>query len=256
MLQITGLSAGYMGCSIIRDIQLSIEPGTFFAIIGPNGSGKSTLLQTLSGQLSPMQGHIYWNGQDLHKCSARERATLLATLDQLADEQSELTVQERVALARIPHQSRLFPVESDQDKAIISQEIQNQKVEFYANQLTNRLSGGEQQRVRLAKTFAQRTKVILLDEPTNHLDIHHTLDLLDSLKEMQSKNNIAIVAILHDINLAARFADQIAIMNQGKIVKQGKPSDCLDIESIKQIFKIDTYKIEHPTLHCPQFFVK
>jgi iron complex transport system ATP-binding protein len=256
MLHLQGVHAGYLGCSIVQNIELEVRPGTFFALIGPNGSGKSTLLQTISGKISPYKGRVTLFGKDLKSYSIKRRAQLIAVLDQLSNEHSELTVLERVGLGRLPHQSTLFPTESIRDREIIQHQIRTNKIEIYSNQLISRLSGGEQQRVRLAKTFTQQTPLILLDEPTNHLDMQHTIELLQSLKQLQKKINLTIIAVLHDINLAARYADELAIMNHGKIVKQGSPLSCLDEGIIREVFQIDMHRILHPTLQCPQFLLK
>lgn len=256
MIELQQVRAGYLGCSIVHDINLVVNRGSFFALIGPNGSGKSTLLHTISGRIQPYAGHVLLDGIPISQLSRKQLAQHVAVLEQLHIDGQDLTVRERVALGRIPHQSGFFQSDTNDDHVIVKDEINKQRLTIYENQITNRLSGGEQQRVHLAKTFAQETSVILLDEPTNHLDFHHTIELLQSLKTMQKEQNLTIFAILHDVNLAARFADEIGIMDKGRLVRTGKPQACLDEEIMLEVFQIDTIQVIHPTLHCPQFIVK
>ena len=256
MIEIEALSAGYMGCKIIHDINLKVNKGAFFALVGPNGSGKSTLLHTISGQIKPYGGYVRLNGKDLAQFSKKARAKHIAVLEQMYETDGDLTVYERVSLGRIPHQSSLFQADSAEDHAIIEAEMHKQNISIYKNQLSHRLSGGEQQRVRIAKTLAQQVPILILDEPTNHLDLHHTIELLQQLKVLQAQSQLTVIAVLHDVNLAARFADEIGVMDKGKLIRLGSPKNILDTAIMKEVFQIDSYIVNHPTLQCPQFFVK
>lgn len=220
---------------ILNGVSLKVEGGQFQTILGPNGSGKSTLLKTIYRQLKPDSGQILLDGKSLDQVSLKGTAKEMAVVTQFNTLQFDCTVEEIVMLGRTPHLSFLQK-ESERDHLLIQDALDKvgmseKKARYYSS-----LSGGEKQRVILARALAQEPKLLLLDEPTNHLDIKYQLEMLALVKEL----GINVLAVLHDIQLACRFSDYIYLMKGGEIVAQGIPRDAVTPQSLQVVYDVQS----------------
>ncbi len=220
---------------ILNGVSLEVEGGQFQTILGPNGSGKSTLLKTIYRQLKPDSGQIFLDGKSLDLVSLKETAKEMAVVTQFNTLQFDCTVEEIVMLGRTPHLSFLQK-ESERDHLLVQDALDKvgmseKKARYYSS-----LSGGEKQRVILARALAQEPKLLLLDEPTNHLDIKYQLEMLALVKEL----GINVLAVLHDIQLACRFSDYIYLMKGGEIVAQGVPRDAVTPQSLQAVYDVQS----------------
>ena len=229
------LSVTLGGARILHAVDLRVRPGEVVALVGPNGAGKSTLLRALAGLL-PADGEARLLGRAVGDWSARERGQRLALVRQATDLTAAFTVREVVALGRAPHLGWLAQP-SPADRDIVDGALDAMGLRDLAGRQVPTLSGGEQQRTLLAQALAQDPAVLLLDEPTAHLDIRHQLDLLARVRR-QSRQGRAVVAALHDLGLAARFADRIAMLSRGRLVADGPPADVLTPALLHDVFGV------------------
>ncbi len=226
------------GPPVLRDFSLTVRPGTFLGIVGPNGSGKSTLLRALSRALRPAQGTVLLNSSDLYAdLRARDAAQYLAVMPQETAVSLDFTVREVVRMGRSPHLPRRpFAAETAWDEQIVTDALAAVGLTDLAERIVPTLSGGERQRVLFARALAQATDIFLLDEPTSHLDLRHqseTLALAHSLAHTQGK---AVLAVLHDVNLAAAWCDEIVLVSKGRIAAQGTPAEALTPETLLEVY--------------------
>lgn len=238
ILSADGLVFGFSpGREIVRGISLTAAAGTLTAVIGPNGAGKTTLLHLLSGVILPGKGRITLNGADLRFLSRRVIARSIAVVPQgeLAD--VPFTVFETVAMGRYPWLSRLAGLE-EHDTELISAILARLDLDALAHRVLNRLSGGERRRVQLAMALAQQPSLLLMDEPTSHLDLGHQIELLELLSASCRSTGLAVLAIFHDLNLAAAYADRILLLAEGRIVAEGDPATVLTPANIARAFGI------------------
>lgn len=214
-LETRNVSFGYDGPMLLKDISFSIAPGEFLALVGPNGSGKTTLLKIILGLLQPNSGSVMLFDKPLSAYRAKGRAVNIAYVSQHPAASFPLTVSELVCLGRYPHGSRagLNPV----DAAAIEKALDRTAAKKLAQRRFNSLSGGEKQKVLIARALAQSSKILLLDEPTLHLDLYYQLQILTALKRLCNEEKLAVIAVLHDINLASLFADKALMLNEGAI---------------------------------------
>lgn len=241
---------GYGDRVISTDLDLELAGGEVTAIIGPNGCGKSTLLRALGRLLRPRSGRIELGGRDLAAIPAREAAREIAFLTQDAAAPAGIRVRELVARGRYPHQTFLSQA-SDADLAAIAWALEIVGLEELAERPVDELSGGQRQRVRIAMTLAQRTPLLLLDEPTTYLDLAHQIELMDLLAVLNRDHGRTIVAVLHDLGQAARYADRLVVMRQGRIVATGAPSEVLDADLIGDVFGLRCRVIPDPETGTP-----
>lgn len=255
MIKVNGLSGGYTDQNIIKEANFEIATGEFFALIGPNGSGKTTLFKLLTGILPHNHGRVDVFDQPISSYSAQEKARSIAVLSQESHVEFDFTVEEIVMLGRYPHQKGLFKHVTKKDHEIVTNVMKKTHVYHYRNQPYKWLSGGEKQRVLLAKALAQEPKILFLDEPTNHLDIKHTVEMLQQLKEYQITNQLTIVAILHDLNTAALFADKVGVLNNGHLVEIGDISVFNNEQLLEDVYEVSIRQQSHPVLAKPQVIV-
>ncbi len=255
MITMQQLSGGYSGKPVIEQLDLELVRGEFFTLIGPNGSGKSTLLQMLSGSITPSAGTIWLDGQPLQEWPAKQRAQKIAVLNQEHEMAFDFLVEDIVMLGRYPHQEGWIKTISNTDWEIVREAMALTNVLAFRHASFRSLSGGEKQRVLLAKALAQKPDILLLDEPTNHLDIHHIFSMLNVLKQMQCEQQLTIFAILHDLNVAALYSDRIGMMSGGKLVQVGDPNVLKDQASLEAIYQVHIYYQSHPTLPKPQLLL-
>lgn len=256
VLSVQQASAGYRSTeSIIHNVSFEVAEGQFFALLGPNGSGKTTLLKMITGTLPVDKGSISISGKPLNAYSSLERARLMAVLGQEEQITFDFTVEEIVALGRYPHQKGFLKLLSEEDHEIMDEAMALTHVSHYRETPYRQLSGGEKQRVLLAKAIAQQPRLLLLDEPTNHLDLHHAFQLLSLLKEWQHTRKLTVLAILHDLNLAALYADRVGLLQNGQLERIGGVGLLKDKELIERIYKVDMSPVAHPQVAKSQLFL-
>ncbi|WP_030322872.1 ABC transporter ATP-binding protein [Streptomyces sp. NRRL B-3229] len=231
---------------VVDDVTLTLRPGETVGLLGPNGSGKSTLLKLLAGVLAPTTGVVTLDGRPLPEVGRRVTARRIATVEQHADTRTELTVQDVVALGRIPHR-RAWTPPTAADAAAVTEALARTGLTDRADQSWHTLSGGERQRAQIARALAQQPRELLLDEPTNHLDIQHQLDLLTLVVSLP----VTTVIALHDLNLAAMYCDRLLVLREGRAVAEGTPAEVLTPALIEQVYGVRaevTHDPGHPAI--------
>ncbi|CAH0531684.1 Iron(3+)-hydroxamate import ATP-binding protein FhuC [Allocatenococcus thiocycli] len=226
--------------------QLNIPTNELTVVLGHNGSGKSTLVNLLSGQMSPDKGSVELNGQNLSSLKTKELAKQIAYLPQKLPASAGLTVEELVRLGRFPWRGALGRWNAE-DKQIISQAMQRTGVTPFAQALADDLSGGERQRAWVSMLLAQQSPILILDEPTSALDVHHQFQLMALLSELNKTENVGIIVILHDLNLALRYATHIVALKKGQIAFEGKADMLLDEARLSELYESPITLIDHPT---------
>ena len=255
-IRLRGLTLGYGPASappIVQDLDLDVPAGRVTAIIGANGCGKSTLLRGLTRQLAPRAGSIEVLGRDAARVSARDYARTVALLPQHPVAPEGMTVAQLVARGRHPHRGLLGGRAAGDDAAIASALERTDLVEL-AEREAGTLSGGQRQRAWLALVLAQQTPVVLLDEPTSYLDLSHQVEVLDlvrALPDPRGGGRATVVAVLHELNLAARSADHIVAMAAGRVVAQGTPGEVIVPEVLAEVFGLDADVVADPLLGHP-----
>ncbi|ACA55679.1 ABC transporter ATP-binding protein [Clostridium botulinum] len=234
----TNLAIAYEDKLIVDGLNMNIPKGKITTIIGPNGCGKSTVLKTIGRILKPKEGLVYLNGNDIRNFSTKEVAQKMAILPQSPQAQAGLTVGELVSYGRFPHKNG-FGKLSPEDKKVIKWALDITKLTELEVTMVDNLSGGQRQRVWIAMALAQQTDLILLDEPTTYLDMAYQLEVLELLYNLNRKQSCTIVMVLHDLNLAARFADYMIAIRSGNIIKCGTPKEIMAKEVLKDTFNID-----------------
>ncbi|MBK1988144.1 ABC transporter ATP-binding protein [Sphaerospermopsis aphanizomenoides BCCUSP55] len=245
-LELQNLTGGYAVSPIIENVNLSLQTGEWLSLVGANGSGKSTLLKLISRILSPQQGVILLDGKEIHSLPANLVAQKLALLPQQQPIPPGLTVRQLVSLGRTPHQPWWQWELTGNDRQKVETAIKKTQLEDFSDRLVEELSGGERQRAFLALALAQEPKVLLLDEPTTYLDINYQLQLLELLKNLNQQQQLTIVTVLHELNLAARYSSRIALLKQGQIWEVGTPETVLTPHIIAEVFGVEALIIQTP----------
>lgn len=239
MLKIENLSLAYADTTVIADLNLQLQPGEVLGLIGPNGAGKSSLIRALSGVLLPRSGAVTLNGQDLLAMSEAQRARRVSVVPQSTQLPPAFTVYECVALGRTPYLNWLGSLGA-QDRAKIEWAMQVTESAALKNRRAGELSGGEQQRVLLARALAQDCPVLLLDEPTAHLDLHHQVAILNVVRSLARERQLTVLVALHDLNLASLFAQRLALLVNGRLQAYGTPQEVLTQETLLQAYSVPT----------------
>ena len=255
MLRIENLTVSYGTRGVLHDVSLEINSGEVLALIGPNGAGKSTLVRAVSGVIPLESGRIHSNGSslppvDLIGLSPMQRARSLAVVPQAASMPPAFTVWETVLMGRTPYLNFLGQV-SAKDEAIARLALQKVDALDLSERRVGELSGGEQQRVLLARALAQSTPILLLDEPTSNLDLHYQVGFMETVSTLAHLDNLAVLVALHDLNLAARYADRVALMVEGEIKATGTPRQVLTPELISTAYHLPVQVIAHPFADVP-----
>jgi iron complex transport system ATP-binding protein len=238
MIEIVGLSFSYNGGPpVLKGIELSIESGEMVGILGPNGSGKSTLLKLISGTLDPGRGYVLLDGVDLSRMKRKIIAKKMAVVPQETDLGFDFTVREVVSMGRYPHLGR-FQFNDPKSSRIVEEAMSTTGVLKMADKPISKLSGGEKQRVIIARALAQEPDILLLDEPTKNLDIRHSLDILNLVKKMNSERGLTVIAVLHDLDLAARYCNRTVLLKDGEIHSSGPVQNVLRPSTIKEVFDV------------------
>ena len=241
--RIEELTAGYERNVIIENLNTVIESGKITTIIGPNGCGKSTLLKTIGRILRKERGKIFLQEQDLQTLSTKEIAKRLAILAQSPSAPPQLKVGELISYGRYPHRKNVNRL-STEDKDIVNWAMEVTQTTEFASRELSQLSGGQRQRVWLAMALAQKTDILLLDEPTTYLDMAHQIEVLKIIQTLNREHGCTIVMVLHDINQAARFSDNIIAMKDGNIITTGTPNEIMTTSVLKEVFQITATIIE------------
>lgn len=249
-LSAESLSLGYAAAPIVEDLSLELPAGKISIIVGANACGKSTLLRGLARLLKPRAGNVLLDGSDIHKVPTRTLAKKLGILPQTPTSPDGITVADLVGRGRTPHQGWFRQWTADDDAAVASALTVTGTLEL-AQRSVDELSGGQRQRVWIAMVLAQESNVLLLDEPTTYLDLAHQVEVLDVIAELNARRGTTVAIVLHDLNLAARYADHLIAMKKGSIVAQGRPTDILDAELVNHVFGLESVVVPDPVTHTP-----
>ena len=232
-----GIDLGYGERKVVDDLSLTIPPGRLTVIVGANACGKSTVLRGLARLLAPSRGAVYLDGKPIHKMPTREVATILGVLPQAPIAPDAIVVADLVGRGRYPHQG-WFRRWTAEDDAAVAEALRATDTLDIADRPVDELSGGQRQRVWIAMALAQQTDVLLLDEPTTFLDINHQVEVLDLLTDLVKHSGRTVVVVLHDLNLACRYADHIVAMKAGKLVVEGRPAEVMTEAVVANVFGI------------------
>ncbi|MEE4636331.1 Fe(3+) dicitrate ABC transporter ATP-binding protein FecE [Pseudomonas alliivorans] len=254
ILQAQQLDIGYGATRIVQDLSFSPPPGKVTALIGPNGCGKSTLLKAFARILTPQSGSLSLDGKAYRDLSARDLARKVAFLPQVLPIPEGVSVRQLVAYGRSPHNS-LWGRLSGADQHSVEQALQRMELETLADRPLSDLSGGQRQRAWLAMILAQDAAIVLLDEPTTYLDISHQVELLDLMRALSAEGK-TVITVLHDINQACRYADHLAVMQAGRLVASGAPSDVLNAELVCRVFDVQVQIMQEPVAGTPMCIVE
>jgi len=250
MLRIENLSVNYGSRRVLQDVSLSVQSGEIVALIGPNGAGKSTLIRAASGVIPIQSGQVHTNGDDFHALAPMQRAKYLAVVPQAVSLPPAFTVWETVLMGRTPYLGFLGQP-SPADEEIARKALKRVNALDLADRRVGELSGGEQQRVLLARALCQSTPIMLLDEPTAHLDLQYQVSLLELVAKLAHHDQLAVLIALHDLNLAARYADRVALLVGGKIKASGTPREVLTPELISEAYCLPVQVVKHPFMDVP-----
>jgi len=250
MLKIENLCVAYGKRLILNCVCLEVSSGKVTALIGPNGAGKSTLVKSVSGVVPILSGSVWTNGKDLSSLHSMQRARLLAVVPQAVSMPPAYTVWETVLMGRTPYLNFLGQT-SLRDDDLTRCALERVDALALAGRRMGELSGGEQQRILLARALAQSTPILLLDEPTAHLDLQYQVNLLETVHDLAYNDGLAVLIALHDLNLAARFADQVALLVEGEIRARGTPRQVLRPNLISEAYHLPVQVVRHPFLDVP-----
>ncbi len=245
-----GMDLGYGDRQVVSDFNLTIPPGKLTVIVGANACGKSTVLRGMARLLAPTRGAVYLDGKPIHTMPTREVATILGVLPQSPIAPDAIVVADLVGRGRYPHQG-WFHRWTPEDDAAVAEALRATDTLELADRPVDELSGGQRQRVWIAMALAQQTDLLLLDEPTTFLDINHQVEVLDLLTDLVRNNGRTIVVVLHDLNLACRYADHIVAMKAGRLVAEGKPSEVMTEAIVAEIFGMASRIVIDPISDTP-----
>ncbi|MDR1014645.1 MAG: ABC transporter ATP-binding protein [Coriobacteriales bacterium] len=244
------LVSGYGRTAIVKGISLEVPDGMISVIIGANACGKSTLLKTMARLIRPMDGAVMLDGTQVDRLPTRRLACVLGLLPQAPIAPEGIAVADLVGRGRFPHQG-LLRGWGKEDEEAVAEALEMMGIVDLADRSLDELSGGQRQRVWVAMALAQRTDILLLDEPTTFLDITHQVEILDLLTDLNRTRQTTIVMVLHDINLAARYADHVFAMRDGALVAQGAPAEVITEESIREVFALESQVLSDPLSASP-----
>ena len=245
MLDVKSISVHYDQRQALREVSFQLQPGEILGVIGPNGAGKTTLVRALSGVLPLAAGHITVEGRDLSRMSEMERAQQMAVVPQARNLPGAFTVWEMVLLGRTPHLGWLGSL-SPRDEEIAHQAMLRTDTLELADRRLGELSGGEQQRVLMARALAQSAPILLMDEPTTHLDLQYQVALMDLTRSLAEQEKLAVLVSLHDLNLVARYAHRVALLVGGVLQAIGTPAEVLTAERLSQVYHVPLQAIPVP----------
>lgn len=249
-LRAAGLSLGYAERAVVEDLDLAVPDGKVTVIVGANGCGKSTLLRGLARLLKPVSGAVLLDGRSIHHRPSREVAQTLGLLPQNPVAPEGLTVVDLVGRGRHPHHGPLRRW-STADDAAVARALELTDTLDLAHRPVDELSGGQRQRVWIAMSLAQETDLLLLDEPTTYLDLAHQVEILDLLLDLNAARGATVVMVLHDLNMAGRYADRLVALREGRVVAAGSPSEVVTPQLVRDVFGLESQVIDDPVSHTP-----
>lgn len=251
--EIANYSCGYPSFKL-SDISFSLKRGAFAGIIGPNGSGKTTLFRGITGTLTSLAGEVRLQGENLKQLSLQKRAQHIAIVTQTVDA-GQITVEDYVLMGRIPYHSRFQFFETKDDYALAQKYMELTGVFHHKDKLMTELSGGEQQRAAIARALTQEPELLLLDEPTSHLDITHQVRILNLIQRLNVEMGLTVLMVIHDLNLASEYCDQLIMFQNGQVFMQGDPEKVLTFETIEQVYKTPVITQVNPYSNKPVIFL-
>ena len=249
-IEMHNVSLGYGGKAVLMDIDLRVRPGEMVGLIGPNGCGKSTIIRAFSRIISPFSGRILVDGRDITKLARQKMARLIGVVPQLPILPSAFTAFEIVLMGRNPHLGFL-QYEGPKEIGIAWEAMARTGTQSLAERRVSELSGGEIQGLLIARVLAQETKAILLDEPTANLDIGRQIEILDLIGKLCSQDNLAVLAALHDLNLAAQYCDRLVLLHQGRVYAEGSPWEVITSGNIAEVYGAESCVYSHPVNGLP-----
>lgn len=255
ILETRDLSVGYRDHMVIENISLSVARGKIYSVIGPNGCGKTTLMRAISRNVRPSGGQVLLDGQDLFRMNTRAVARRIAVLSQNNTTMSDVTVRSLVQYGRFAHRE-WWRGNSREDVEIVDWALEKTGMTDYSERKINALSGGERQRAWIAMSLAQRPEILLLDEPTTYLDISHQLEIMELVARLNREEGITILMVLHDINHAARYSDELVVLCDHHIYQQGDPWTILKGGVLRQVFRVEAELIPDQESGTPIFYAK
>ncbi|BEP27737.1 ABC transporter ATP-binding protein [Helicovermis profundi] len=244
-VEIKNLNYSYVNKEIIKDISLSISHGSFNCILGPNGSGKTTLVKNIVKLLYPSKDTIYISNKEINEYKRKELSRKIALVPQSTIIEYDFTVEEIVMMGRMPYQKR-FKTETEEDYLIVKESMIKTDTYVLKDRFINNLSGGEKQRAIIARAIAQEPQVLVLDEPVSYLDIHHQVEIMKLIKKLSLEKGITVITILHDVNLAIEYADNIVLLKDGKVYSSGSSENIVNEKSIKEVYDVNVAVIKNP----------
>ena len=244
-LEVNDLTLAYGKNTVIDTMSFSVNKGEMLGLIGPNGSGKSTLIKAVSHVIIPRSGRVILDGKDISTIHRSELARLLSVVPQTPILPSSFSAFEIVLMGRNPHLG-LLRYESENDMDITYRAMERTATLPFAERRIGELSGGEIQRIVIARALAQQTEVILLDEPTANLDINHQLEILDLIKSLCTRNHLTVIITLHDLNLAAQYCDRLVLIRTGRVHARGTPEEVITTDNIREVYGTDNCVYTHP----------
>lgn len=250
-IEAEAIRCGYGERDVLHDVSFTVPVGDFLGVIGPNGSGKSTLVRALTRILPLRSGRVRLLGRDVHEYSRRRIAQQVAVVPQRTHLPFKFTVGEVVWMGRSPHVGRLRPLRPHDEEAV-ERAIEDARVAHLRDRFVDELSGGEFQRVIIARALAQEPKLLLLDEPTSQLDINHTVEVLDLLRRLNRGQALTVVCISHDLNAAALYAERLMLMADGRILAHGTPDEIITEDNIRRAYGAHTLVCRSPSADRPQ----
>ena len=249
-LEASGLTLGYAGTAVVRDLDLEVPHGKVTVVVGANACGKSTLLRGLARLLHPRAGAVLLDGEAIHRLPTKQVARTLGLLPQNPLAPEGVTVADLVGRGRHPHHGAFGRWTSEDEQAVAEALVLTDTLDL-ADRVVDELSGGQRQRVWIAMALAQGTDLLLLDEPTTYLDVAHQVEMLDLLADLNARRGTTIVMVLHDLNLAARYADHLVALHTGRIVAEGTPRQVVTEDVVRTVFGLDSRVIDDPVSRTP-----
>lgn len=255
ILKAEGLSISFGNKNIIKQLDLTIKKGKIVTIIGPNGSGKTTLLRALCRNLRLQQGTVFLNGKNIFKMNTKAVARELAIMTQNHSSTGDIIVKDLVKYGRFAHKNFLKS-QTEEDEKAVEWALKKTGMEEFSERIVDTLSGGETQRAWLAMALSQKPKVLILDEPTTFLDICYQIEILELVHSLNREEGITIIMVLHDINQAAKYSDEIVVIREGKIYEKGSPLDVVNEKTMKEVFRVRGIITIDEEINKPVFFIK
>ncbi|WP_245855812.1 ABC transporter ATP-binding protein [Paenibacillus rigui] len=251
-IQAEKVSLAYATGQVLHDVSFAVAAGESFGIIGPNGSGKSSLLKLISGVLKPTAGELRLEGRPAHLHPRRSLARWMAVLQQDALPPLDFTVREVIEMGRFPFQNWLGDERNGDARQLIDTIVDRLQLQELQHRSVSQLSGGERQRVALGKVMAQQPRLLLLDEPTTYLDIGYQVQMMEWIRRWQQEEELTVVAVLHDLNLAAQYCGRLLLVQAGRVVSIGQPEEVIRPELLERVYGTQPIVLPHPATGVPQ----